>query len=50
MNRTQAVYAVNRLGVPLPPADEVYRRAMEATAATSRVIGLLGRQPALQVA
>jgi DNA-binding NarL/FixJ family response regulator len=50
MNRTQAVYAVNRLGVALPPADEVYRRAMEATAATSRVIGLLGRQPALQVA
>jgi DNA-binding NarL/FixJ family response regulator len=49
MNRTQAVYAVNRLGVVLPAADEVYRRAIEATTTTSRVIGLLGRQPALEV-
>jgi DNA-binding NarL/FixJ family response regulator len=48
MNRTQAVYAVNRLGVVLPAADEVYQRAIEATSATSRVIRLLGRQAALQ--
>lgn len=50
MNRTQAVYAVNRLGVVLPAADEVYRRAIEETATTSRVIRLLGRQPTLQAA
>jgi DNA-binding NarL/FixJ family response regulator len=50
MNRTQAVYAVNRLGVVLPAADEVYRRAIEATAATSRVISLLGRQTVLHAA
>jgi DNA-binding NarL/FixJ family response regulator len=48
MNRTQAVYAVNRLGVVLPAADEVYRRAIEATSTTGRVIRLLGRQSALQ--
>jgi DNA-binding NarL/FixJ family response regulator len=48
MNRTQAVYAVNRLGVVLPAADEVYQRAIEATSTTSRVIRLLGRQAALQ--
>jgi DNA-binding NarL/FixJ family response regulator len=48
MNRTQAVYAVNRLGVVLPAADEVYQRAIEATSTTSRVIRLLGRQSALQ--
>jgi DNA-binding NarL/FixJ family response regulator len=48
MNRTQAVYAVNRLGVVLPAADEVYRRAIEATSTTSRVIRLLGRPTALQ--
>ena len=50
MNRTQAVYAVNRLGVVLPDANDVYRRAIEATATTSRVIRLLGRPSALQAA
>jgi DNA-binding NarL/FixJ family response regulator len=49
VNRTQAVYAVNRLGVVLPAPDEVYRRAAEDTARTSRVIRLLG-QPAFQPA
>jgi DNA-binding NarL/FixJ family response regulator len=49
VNRTQAVYAVNRLGVVLPAPDEVYRRAVEDTARTSRVIRLLG-QPAFQPA
>lgn len=48
MNRTQAVYAVNRLGVVLPAADEVYQRAIEATSTTSRVIRLFGRPAALQ--
>jgi DNA-binding NarL/FixJ family response regulator len=50
MNRTQAVYAVNQLGVTLPAAEEVYRRAIEETATTSRVISLLGRQSVLQAA
>jgi DNA-binding NarL/FixJ family response regulator len=50
MNRTQAVYAVNRLGIALPSADEVCRRAIEATSATNRVISLLGRQSGLQPA
>jgi DNA-binding NarL/FixJ family response regulator len=50
MNRTQAVYAVNRLGIPLPNADDVCRRAYEDTSATSRVIRLLGRPAALQPA
>jgi DNA-binding NarL/FixJ family response regulator len=50
MNRTQAVYAVNRLGIPLPSADDVCRRAYEDTSATSRVIRLLGRPAALQPA
>jgi len=47
MNRTQAVYAVNRLGIALPSADEVCRRALKETSATNRVISLLGRQPGL---
>jgi DNA-binding NarL/FixJ family response regulator len=50
INRTQAVYAVNRLGIALPSADEVCRRAIEATSATNRVISLLGRQSGLQPA
>jgi DNA-binding NarL/FixJ family response regulator len=50
MNRTQAVYAVNRLGIALPSADEVCRRAIEVTSATNRVISLLGRQSGLQPA
>jgi DNA-binding NarL/FixJ family response regulator len=50
MNRTQAVYAVNRLGIVLPGAEDVYRRAIEATTTTSRVIRLLGRQPVLEAA
>jgi DNA-binding NarL/FixJ family response regulator len=50
MNRTQAVYAINRLGVALPSPDEVCRRAIETTSAATRVIRLLGRQPALQAA
>lgn len=49
MNRTQAVYAVNRLGVVLPAPDEVYRRVVEDTARAGRVLRLLG-QPALQPA
>jgi DNA-binding NarL/FixJ family response regulator len=50
MNRTQAVYAVSRLGIALPSADAVCQRAFAATAATSRVIRLLGRPAALQPA
>jgi DNA-binding NarL/FixJ family response regulator len=49
MNRTQAVYAVNRLGLVLPAAGEVYQRAIEASGTTTRVIRLL-RRPALQAA
>jgi DNA-binding NarL/FixJ family response regulator len=49
MNRTQAVYAVNRLGIELPSAEEVSRRAVGTTEMTSRVIRLLGH-PALQPA
>lgn len=50
MNRTQAVYAVNRIGIALPSADEVCRRALQETSATNRVISLLGRQSGLQPA
>lgn len=50
MNRTQAVYAVNRLGIALPSADEVCRRAIETSSATNRVISLLGRRSGLQPA
>lgn len=50
MNRTQAVYAVNRLGIALPNADDVCRRSIETTSATTRVIRLLGRPAALQPA
>jgi DNA-binding NarL/FixJ family response regulator len=50
MNRTQAVYAVNQLGIALPSADDVCRRAIETTSATTRVIRLLGRPAALQPA
>jgi hypothetical protein len=41
---------VNRLGIALPSADDVCRRAIEATSATNRVISLLGRQSGLQPA
>ena len=50
MNRTQAVYAVNRLGIPLPSAEEVCRRAFESTSTSTRIISLLGRQSGLQPA
>jgi DNA-binding NarL/FixJ family response regulator len=49
MNRTQAVYAVNRLGITLPTAEDVCRRAVNATEMTTRVIRLLGH-PTLQPA
>jgi len=50
MNRTQAVYAVNRLGIALPSADDVCRRAGEDASTASRVFRLLGRPAALQPA
>jgi hypothetical protein len=41
---------VNQLGIALPSADDVCRRAIETTSATTRVIRLLGRPAALQPA